>query len=79
MRGADYVIKRTGFAIATVLVAVTLNFLLFRTLPGNAVSGRVTVDPAMGCSMRITRSDSGGFSGFRARGIGIQSTTRSLA
>jgi ABC-type dipeptide/oligopeptide/nickel transport system permease component len=38
MRGADYVIKRTAFAIATVFVAVTLNFLLFRALPGNAVS-----------------------------------------
>jgi ABC-type dipeptide/oligopeptide/nickel transport system permease component len=39
MRGADYVIKRTLFAIATVFVAVTLNFLLFRALPGNSVSG----------------------------------------
>src|SRR5216117_195471 len=39
MRGADYVIKRTLFALATVFVAVTLNFVLFRTLPGNAVSG----------------------------------------
>jgi ABC-type dipeptide/oligopeptide/nickel transport system permease component len=39
MRGSDYVVKRTMFAIATVLVAVTLNFVLFRTLPGNSVSG----------------------------------------
>jgi peptide/nickel transport system permease protein len=39
MRGADYVIKRTLFAVVTVFVAVTLNFLLFRALPGNAVSG----------------------------------------
>jgi ABC-type dipeptide/oligopeptide/nickel transport system permease component len=38
VRGADYVIKRTGFAIVTVFVAVTLNFLLFRAIPGNAVS-----------------------------------------
>jgi ABC-type dipeptide/oligopeptide/nickel transport system permease component len=38
MRGADYIIKRTAFAIATVLVAITLNFFLFRVLPGDAVS-----------------------------------------
>jgi ABC-type dipeptide/oligopeptide/nickel transport system permease component len=35
---ADYVIKRLGFALMTVLVAVTLNFILFRALPGNAVA-----------------------------------------
>jgi ABC-type dipeptide/oligopeptide/nickel transport system permease component len=39
VRRADYVVKRTGFALMTVFVAVTLNFLLFRALPGNAVSG----------------------------------------
>jgi len=38
VRGADYVIKRTGFAVVTVFVAVTLNFLLFRLAPGSAVS-----------------------------------------
>jgi ABC-type dipeptide/oligopeptide/nickel transport system permease component len=38
MRGADYIIKRTAFAIATVFVAITLNFFLFRVLPGDAVS-----------------------------------------
>ena len=38
MRGADYVIKRTAFAVVTVLVAVTLNFILFRLAPGSAVS-----------------------------------------
>jgi len=38
VRGADYVIKRTGFALVTVLVAVTLNFILFRLAPGSAVS-----------------------------------------
>src|SRR5947208_1740676 len=38
MRGADYVIKRTGFAVITVLVAVTLNFRSFRLAPGSAVS-----------------------------------------
>jgi ABC-type dipeptide/oligopeptide/nickel transport system permease component len=39
VRGMDYVVKRTGFAIVTVFVAITLNFVLFRTLPGNAVTG----------------------------------------
>ena len=38
MRGADYVIKRTAFAVVTVFVAITLNFALFRLAPGSAVS-----------------------------------------
>ena len=38
MRGADYIIKRTAFAVITVFVAVTINFALFRLAPGNAVS-----------------------------------------
>jgi ABC-type dipeptide/oligopeptide/nickel transport system permease component len=35
---ADYIIKRIFFALMTILVAITLNFLLFRALPGNAVA-----------------------------------------
>ncbi len=38
MRSTDYVIKRVLFAIVTVLVAITLNFVLFRAVPGDAVS-----------------------------------------
>jgi peptide/nickel transport system permease protein len=38
VRGADYVVKRVFFALATVLVAITLNFVLFRALSGDAVS-----------------------------------------
>src|SRR5947208_6857990 len=38
MRGADYILKRTAFAVITVFVAITLNFVLFRALPGNAVT-----------------------------------------
>jgi ABC-type dipeptide/oligopeptide/nickel transport system permease component len=38
MKGADYVIKRTAFAVITVFVAVTINFVLFRLVPGNAVA-----------------------------------------
>jgi ABC-type dipeptide/oligopeptide/nickel transport system permease component len=38
MRRSDYLIKRTGFALATIFVAITLNFFLFRVLPGSAVT-----------------------------------------
>ena len=38
MRGSDYVVKRVLFAIGTVFVAITLNFGLFRSLSGDAVS-----------------------------------------
>jgi ABC-type dipeptide/oligopeptide/nickel transport system permease component len=38
MRGADYVLKRIGFALITVFVAITINFVLFRVAPGSAVS-----------------------------------------
>jgi ABC-type dipeptide/oligopeptide/nickel transport system permease component len=35
----DYVVKRTASAIVTVFAAVTINFFLFRVLPGSAVTG----------------------------------------
>jgi ABC-type dipeptide/oligopeptide/nickel transport system permease component len=35
--GLDYIAKRVLFAIATVFAAVTLNFVLFRAIPGDAV------------------------------------------
>jgi len=38
VRGIDYVLKRIGFAVVTIFVAVTINFVLFRLAPGNAVS-----------------------------------------
>ena len=37
MTGADYVVKRVAFALVTVFVAITLNFVLFRAIPGDAV------------------------------------------
>jgi ABC-type dipeptide/oligopeptide/nickel transport system permease component len=46
MRGADYVIKRALFALGTVFVAITLNFVLFRLLPGDAVSNLARVPHA---------------------------------
>ncbi|MGH3010637.1 MAG: ABC transporter permease [Gaiellaceae bacterium] len=39
MRGADYFLKRTLFALVTVFVAITLNFIIFRAAPGDAVTG----------------------------------------
>lgn len=38
MAGADYVVKRALFALVTVFVAITLNFILFRAAPGDAAS-----------------------------------------
>jgi ABC-type dipeptide/oligopeptide/nickel transport system permease component len=38
VRGRGYALKRVVFAAITVYVVLTLNFLLFRVLPGNAVS-----------------------------------------
>jgi ABC-type dipeptide/oligopeptide/nickel transport system permease component len=35
--GVDYIVKRVLFALATVFAAVTLNFILFRAIPGDAV------------------------------------------
>ena len=38
MGSADYIVKRVLFALVTVFVAVTLNFVLFRAVKGDAVS-----------------------------------------
>ena len=38
MSGADYLLKRTAFALVTVFIAVSINFALFRLAPGSAVS-----------------------------------------
>jgi ABC-type dipeptide/oligopeptide/nickel transport system permease component len=46
MRGADYVIKRTIFAVVTVFVALTINFALFRLAPGSAVTNLARVPHA---------------------------------
>ena len=46
MRGADYLIKRSAFAIATIFVAITINFVLFRMLPGSAVTDLARVPRA---------------------------------
>ncbi len=46
MRGLDYLVKRTGFAVITVFVAITINFFLFRVLPGDAVANVARVPSA---------------------------------
>ncbi|MGZ7042539.1 MAG: ABC transporter permease [Thermoanaerobaculia bacterium] len=38
MRGLDYMIKRVAFAFLTIFIAITINFFLFRVLPGSAVT-----------------------------------------
>jgi ABC-type dipeptide/oligopeptide/nickel transport system permease component len=38
VRGTDYVLKRLAFAVVTIFVAVTINFVLFRLAPGSAVT-----------------------------------------
>jgi ABC-type dipeptide/oligopeptide/nickel transport system permease component len=43
---ADYVIKRSAFAIITIFVSITLNFFLFRVIPGDAVSNLARVPHA---------------------------------
>ena len=46
MRRADYVVKRAFFALVTIFVAITLNFFLFRVLPGSAVTDLARVPHA---------------------------------
>ena len=46
MNWSDYVIKRVAFTIVTIFVAITLNFLLFRVLPGTAVTNLARVPNA---------------------------------
>jgi ABC-type dipeptide/oligopeptide/nickel transport system permease component len=46
VRGADYVIKRGFFALVTIFVAITMNFFLFRVLPGSAVTDLARVPHA---------------------------------
>jgi ABC-type dipeptide/oligopeptide/nickel transport system permease component len=46
VRGADYLLKRVGFALLTVFIAVTINFALFRLAPGSAVTNLARVPHA---------------------------------
>ena len=68
MRGTDYVLKRIAFAIVTVFVAVSINFVLFRLAPGTAVSNlsrvphatqqlRHALEKQLAGSARVVESD----------------------
>ena len=46
MARTDYIVKRSLAAVATVFAAITINFFLFRVLPGNAVTGIARVPNA---------------------------------
>jgi len=39
VRSSEYVVRRIAFALATIFVAVTLNFVIFRAAPGDATNG----------------------------------------
>ena len=43
---ADYALKRAGFALLTIFTAITVNFFLFRVLPGTAVTDLARVPNA---------------------------------
>ena len=46
MRGSGYLWRRSAFAAATIFVALSFNFVLFRVLPGSAVSSLARVPHA---------------------------------
>lgn len=54
-----YVAKRLGFAAVTVFVAISLNFVLFRALPGGAVSDLSRVPRATPALQRALARDFG--------------------
>ena len=69
---SDYVIKRVLFALVTVWVAITLNFLLFRTLPGNAVSAL----RCRACTEQFKQAQIKELASTRASGRSTSSTSR---
>ena len=46
VKWGDYLLRRVAFTIVTIFVAISLNFLLFRVLPGTAVSSLARVPNA---------------------------------
>ena len=52
MHRTEYVIKRIAFALMTVFVAITINFLLFHALPGSAVTSALRSPHAYACPSR---------------------------
>ncbi len=46
MIGGEYALKRVTFAVVTIFVVITLNFFMFRVLPGSAVTNVAKVPDA---------------------------------
>lgn len=59
MGRARYVLKRAGFALLTALIAITINFVLFRALPGTAVSDLSRVPNATAATQQALRREFG--------------------
>jgi ABC-type dipeptide/oligopeptide/nickel transport system permease component len=55
----EYLIKRVTFAIATIFVVITLNFFMFRVLPGSAVTNVAKVPNASAQLKRALRVEFG--------------------
>jgi ABC-type dipeptide/oligopeptide/nickel transport system permease component len=55
----DYILKRVTFAIVTIFVVITLNFFMFRVLPGTAVTDLAKVPNASIQLKRLLRSEFG--------------------
>jgi ABC-type dipeptide/oligopeptide/nickel transport system permease component len=55
----DYILKRVTFAIVTIFVVITLNFFMFRVLPGSAVTNLAKVPNASIQLKRLLRSEFG--------------------
>jgi dipeptide transport system permease protein len=55
----DYILKRVTFAIVTIFVVITLNFFMFRVLPGTAVTNLAKVPNASIQLKRLLRREFG--------------------
>jgi len=55
----DYILKRATFAIVTIFVVITLNFFMFRVLPGTAVTNLAKVPNASIQLKRVLRREFG--------------------
>ncbi|MFF4776613.1 ABC transporter permease [Microtetraspora fusca] len=66
-RGLDLVLRRTAVALITIFCAISLNFLLFRVVPGDAVSNLARVPNSTVAQQQALRHEFG-----LDRSIGVQ-------
>ncbi len=59
MNWTEYLVKRVAFTIVTIFVAISLNFLLFRVLPGSAVTNLARIPNASLALKRHLRAEFG--------------------